>query len=98
MLDNDYLRDRHMERHRLTWKVYINKKLVCDGFKTRQQAHDFIDTEIKPLMQKEESIKEIEKMNEYNLILGIVNDYEGKQVIRLGLGKPDNSLPDYEGY
>lgn len=91
---DEYLRDRHMEHNGLTWKVYINKQLICDGFKTRQQAHDFIDTEIKPFIEQENSKKNIEKMNEFNTIICQIDD--GK-FLKLGLGEPNYSLPDFDG-
>lgn len=96
-LSDEYLRDRYTEYAGLTWKVFINKQMICDGFKTRQQAHDFINTEIKPLMEKEESIKKIETMNEYNTICCTVDDYAGKQFIKIGLGVPNKKLPDFDG-
>ncbi len=92
--NDDFLRDRHMERTGLTWKVFMNKKLICDGFKTRQQAHDFIKDEIKPMMQNEQSIINIDKMNKYNTIIAIIDD---NQTVRIVIGLPNMSLPDFNG-
>lgn len=97
-MDNDLFRDRHMERPGLAWFVSVNKQIICDGLKTRQQAHDFINTEIRPLMEKEESRSAIDIMNEFNTILCIVDDYDGKQSIGIGLHRPDTGLPDYDGF
>lgn len=91
----DYLRDRFIERPGLTWKVHVDKQLICDGFKTRQQAHDFIDTEIKPFMQNKNSKRNIERMNEFNTIICEIDD---KSFVKIKLGEPDYSLSDFNGY
>lgn len=96
-MSGEELRDRYRKSHGVTWKVLINQKLICDGFENRDQAHSFIDKEIKPLMEKPESIKKIEKMNEYNLISCVVVDYDGRQWIRIARGIPNKNLPDFDG-
>lgn len=48
-------------------------------------------------MEKSESIKKIEKMNEYNLISCVVDDYDGRQWIRIAIGRADKELPEFTG-